>query len=196
MTTIGILALQGGIEEHQAHLNRLGIKHIVPVKKAGQLAACQGLILPGGESTAIGKTLRESPLLQAITGFAKQGKPVWGTCAGLILLAQKISGENNYLGLLEISVCRNGYGRQLDSFKTTAVIPEVSEQPLPLVFIRAPYISQIGPGVKVLLKLNQKIVAVKQKNIIATSFHPELTDDLSFHRYFLELVQTVKDQKK
>lgn len=188
MLKIGILALQGGIEEHQAHLKRLNVKPVL-IKRIGQLANCDGLILPGGESTAIGKTLLETSIDQEIRELANKGLPIWGTCAGMILLANEITGQNkHYLQLLDIVVCRNGFGRQLGSFSTSKMIPKISDHPLPLIFIRAPYIREVGKDVRVLLKIHGKIVAVQQKNILATSFHPELTDNLRFHQYFLQIV--------
>lgn len=182
---IGVLALQGGIEEHLAHLERLGAEG-VRIKKPGQLADCQGLILPGGESTAIGKTLLETSLYQEIVALAGKGFPIWGTCAGMILLAKEIEQQATcYLGLLDITVCRNGYGRQLDSFTQEAMIPAISAEPIPLIFIRAPYVKRTGVGVRVLLSLDDRVVAVQEGAILGTSFHPELTDDLNVHRYFL-----------
>lgn len=182
---VGVLALQGGVIEHIRHVEALGAK-AVPVKYKEELAEIDRLILPGGESTAIGLLLKKSGLVEGIIDFARQGKPVWGTCAGMILLAKEIAGETeNHLGLMDITVQRNAYGSQLESFRIETVIPAVSSTPVPLVFIRAPYIVKTGPGVDVLLTLDGKIVAARQKNLLATSFHPELTDDLRLHRYFL-----------
>lgn len=184
---IGVLALQGGIEEHLAHLSRLGAEGI-RIKKPSQLAGCQGLILPGGESTAIGKTLLETSLHQEIIDLAGKGLPILGTCAGMILLAKEIENQpTHYLGLLDITVCRNGYGRQLDSFTGEAVIPAIADEPIPLVFIRAPYVKRTGAGVRVLLALDGRIVAVQEGSILGTSFHPELTDNLQVHRHFLKM---------
>ncbi len=189
MTKIGILALQGGIEEHESHLKKLGVKTKL-IKKPGQLVNCHGLILPGGESTAIGKTLLETSLHQEIIDSANKGMPIWGTCAGMILLAKKIEDQQtHYLKLLDITICRNGFGRQLDSFTSEAIIPAVAPEPIPLVFIRAPYVKKIGADVRILLQLEDKVVAVQQNNILGTSFHPELTSDLSFHQYFLQMTK-------
>ncbi|AZR74153.1 glutamine amidotransferase subunit PdxT [Anoxybacter fermentans] len=196
MLKVGILAIQGGIEEHEAHLRQLGVD-TVQIKKPGQLANCHGIILPGGESTAIGKTLLETSIAQEIIEKSKVGMPIWGTCAGMILLAKEIENQTeNYLKLLDITVHRNGYGRQIDSFKTEAIIPAISKEPIPLVFIRAPYVTRVGSDVKVLLQLDGKIVAVQQNNILGTSFHPELTDDLRFHEYFLKMVRKFALEKE
>lgn len=187
MQKIGILALQGGIEEHENILKKLGVKPI-SIKKLGQLTECQGLILPGGESTTISKLLIETSLQTEIVQLAKKGFPIWGTCAGMILLAKKIINQNNsYLSLMDITICRNAYGRQQHSFQTTAIIPALSNEPFPLVFIRAPYVTHVGENVRILLKLNQKIVAVQEGNLIGTAFHPELTTDWRFHEFFLTL---------
>nr|WP_238528229.1 pyridoxal 5'-phosphate synthase glutaminase subunit PdxT [Acetonema longum] len=183
--TIGVLALQGAVKEHLDHLNALPQIRGVAVKKAADLAPVAGLILPGGESTAMGKLLREFLLSRAILDRIQEGMPVWGTCAGMILLARTIAGqETGYLGVMDICVRRNAYGSQLDSFSTEALIPAVSAAPVPLVFIRAPYVEEAGADVTVLAKVDGHIVAVEQDHMLATAFHPELTDDLSFHRYF------------
>ena len=184
---IGVLALQGGIEEHLHHLAQLGVEG-VRIKKPGQLAHCHGLILPGGESTAIGKTLLETSLHQEIINLVQAGLPIWGTCAGMILLAKEIEGQStHYLQLLDITVCRNGYGRQLDSFLVEATIPQIASTPIPLVFIRAPYVKRTGPNVETLLSVDGRIVAVQERQILGTSFHPELTDNLQVHRYFVQM---------
>ncbi|MCK4259372.1 MAG: pyridoxal 5'-phosphate synthase glutaminase subunit PdxT [Halanaerobiales bacterium] len=189
MLRIGILSLQGGVEEHESHLKKLCVETF-RIKKPGQLANCQGLILPGGESTAIGKTLIETSLHQEIINYANKGMPIWGTCAGMILLSKEIENQKeSYLKLLDVTICRNGFGRQLDSFTAEALIPEVSNEPIPLIFIRAPYVKNIGRDVQTLLQWDNKIVAVQQDSILGTSFHPELTDDLRFHQYFLQMVK-------
>jgi 5'-phosphate synthase pdxT subunit len=186
LPTIGVLALQGAVQEHLDCLRSLPGVTGIPIKRASELDEIDGLILPGGESTAIGKLLKEfqitSPLIRKIQG----GLPVWGTCAGMILLAKTIVDQPNcHLGLMDITVKRNAYGSQLDSFATTAQISEVSATPLPLVFIRAPYVEQASSSVKVLATVAGKIVAVEQANMLATAFHPELTDSLEFHKYFV-----------
>lgn len=185
---VGVLALQGGVAEHLSMLERAGARGI-PIRNASQLAEVEGLILPGGESTAIGRLLHRSGLAEAIIQRARGGMPVWGTCAGMILLAREIAGEEvRHLGLMDIRVRRNAYGGQLESFIAHRVVPEVAQAPLPLVFIRAPYIEAMGPGVRLLLDLEGKTVAARQEHLLATAFHPELTDRVEFHRYFVQMV--------
>lgn len=185
MLTIGVLALQGAVREHLDHLSALPQVRGVAVKKAADLAPLAGLILPGGESTTMGKLLEEFHLTHAILNRIQDGMPVWGTCAGMILLARTIAGQKtSHLGVMDICVRRNAYGSQLDSFAAEAIIPAVSAAPVPLVFIRAPYVEAAGPDVTVLARVDGHMVAVEQDHMLATAFHPELTDDLSFHRYF------------
>jgi len=187
MLTVGVLALQGAVQEHLDRLNSLPGVTGVAVKKATEFATIDGLILPGGESTAIGKLLLQYRLTQTIVDKVRSGLPVWGTCAGMILLAKSIVGESTcHLGLMDITVQRNSYGSQLDSFMTNLLVPSVSATPIPLVFIRAPHIAGATAGVRVLATVDDKIVAVEQDNMLATAFHPELTDNLAFHRYFVE----------
>lgn len=184
---IGVLALQGGVEEHIHHIKILG-HEAVNVKKSSDLDEIKGLILPGGESTAISKIMRKTKLIDDIKGKIKEGMPVWGTCAGMILLAKKIENATTaHLQVMDIEVKRNAYGRQLDSFCVNEVIDGICEKPIPLVFIRAPYINKVGKEVKVIHKVKGNIVAARQGNIIVTSFHPELTENLEFHKYFLKL---------
>ena len=192
MTRIGILALQGSVIEHKRMLERIEQVQCVEIKKKEQLKDLDGMILPGGESTAIAKLMEDFDISFPLKERIEAGMPVWGTCAGLILLAKHIRGEKAHLGVMNITVRRNAYGRQLDSFETEAVIPKISGNPLPLVFIRAPWIEAAGPEAEVLLCIDNKIVAAQEKNILATSFHPELTTDLSLHRYFVQLCRSVK----
>lgn len=181
---IGVLSLQGGIKEHLKQIELLGHKGY-EVKKVEDLDNIQGIILPGGESTTIGKLLEITGLKEELIRKIEKGLPTWGTCAGMILLARNIENEENkYISLLDVTIKRNAFGRQIDSFINSSIISEVSNEPIELVFIRAPYITDIGDSVKILLKLDEKIVAVEQGNIIATSFHPELTDNLAFMKYF------------
>jgi len=190
---IGVLAVQGAVQEHVNMLTKLEAE-VILVKTKEDLEGLDGLILPGGESTAIGKLLRDYDMLQPIINKARAGMNIWGTCAGMILLAKTIDGQNDcHLGLMDISVIRNGYGSQLDSFVKNYRIPEISDEEIPLVFIRAPYIQSVGRGVKVLAELDGKIIAAEQENMLASSFHPELTEDLSFHRYFVE--KTMRSKK-
>lgn len=192
MTRIGILALQGSVIEHKRMLERIEQVQCVEIKKKEQLKDLDGMILPGGESTAIAKLMEDFDIAFPLKERIEAGMPVWGTCAGLILLAKHIQGEKAHLGVMDITVRRNAYGRQLDSFEAEAVIPKISGNPLPLVFIRAPWIEAAGPEAEVLLRIDNKIVAAQEKNMLATSFHPELTTDLSLHRYFVQLCRSVK----
>lgn len=184
---IGVLSIQGGVREHINHVKALG-SDAVEIKKLEDLEGIDGLILPGGESTAIGKILRERNLLNPLREKIISGLPVWGTCAGMILLAKEIDSEDNtHLSVMDIKVKRNAYGSQINSFETEAVIDKVTKETIPLIFIRAPYIVDVGNNVEILHKLNGNIVAAIQNNMLVTSFHPELTKDLKFHKYFLEL---------
>ena len=193
MLTIGVLALQGAIKEHLDRLQSLPQVKGIMVKTTMELEDVDGLILPGGESTAMGKLLREFDLLEPLTAKIKAGLPVWGTCAGMILLAKSIIGQpDSHLSVMDICVQRNGYGSQLDSFSVNTVLPDIADTPIPLVFIRAPYVESVGPDVKILAKIDDKIVAVEQDNMLATAFHPELTSDLTFHKYFAEKVRKVQ----
>lgn len=182
MKKIGVLDIQGSVEEHFAALEKAGAKPIL-VKKKQDFAGIDGLIIPGGESTTIGKLLKESGMDKEIL---KLKVPIYGTCAGAILLSKKISGKQkaNNLGLMDIEIERNAYGRQMDSFEK-----EISfdGRKIPAVFIRAPRIKKIGKNVEVLAKDGKDMVAVREGRFLATMFHPELTDDLSVHRYFLKM---------
>jgi 5'-phosphate synthase pdxT subunit len=186
---IGVLAAQGAFAEHIATLNKLDIEAL-PVRLPGELKGIEGLILPGGESTTISHLMGDYDLMKEIMGLAGAGLPVFGTCAGLILMARQISGNNaRALGLMDITVKRNAFGRQVDSFETELKIPVLGEKSFPGVFIRAPKIETCGNDVEVLSRLaDGTVVAARQRKLIATAFHPELTDDLRFHRYFLDIV--------
>lgn len=184
---IGVLAFQGGVIEHINHIESL-CHQAVEVKKISDLDNLDGLIIPGGESTTMGKLLKITKLLEPLKEKIKDGLPVWGTCAGMILLAKNIENyERSWLEAIDITVRRNAYGSQIDSFETEEVISEVSENKIPLVFIRAPFITELGNEVKSIFELSGNVVAAKSKNILVTSFHPELTDNLEFHRYFLKM---------
>lgn len=190
---IGVLAIQGSIQEHVQMLRKLSGILVTEVKDFESLQSVDGIILPGGESTTMGKLLRDFHLLDPLKKRIQAGLPVWGTCAGMILLAKNISDEQTvHLGVLDALVKRNAYGSQLDSFVTEKVIRVVSETPLKLVFIRAPFIKEVTPKVKVLATHHDKIIAAQQNNILATSFHPELTADPTFHSYFLRMCQAFK----
>jgi 5'-phosphate synthase pdxT subunit len=183
---IGVLSFQGGVVEHLNHIKKLG--HIgIEVKKEKDLNEIDAIILPGGESTTIGKLLKITGLMKPLKEKIENGLPTWGTCAGMILLANEIEGQKEkYLETMDIKVERNAFGTQIDSFKTYKVIREVSEEEMELVFIRAPYIREAKNNVEILCKVDNKIVAAKQNNIVVTAFHPELTEDLRFLRYFLK----------
>ena len=193
---IGVLALQGDFAEHLAMLRRLNVA-ATPVRLPAQLADLDGLIIPGGESTTIGKLLVAYDLSAPIRQMVAAGQAVWGTCAGMILLAREavdgIPGQP-LLGVMDIVVRRNAFGRQVESFELDISVPALGEAPLHAVFIRAPLIERVGPGVQVLARLpaagaaEGRSVAVRQGNLLATAFHPELTDDLRFHQYFLGIV--------
>ncbi len=186
---VGVLALQGDFAEHLAMLARLGVA-ACEVRKLSDLESVDALIIPGGESTTIGKLMARHELDKAIRTRAEQGMPIYGTCAGMILLAKTIEGsEQLRLGLMDIAVLRNAFGRQIESFEADVPFKPLPERPVRGVFIRAPIVSQVGAGVEVLSEFEGKIVAVQQGNLLATAFHPELTDDARVHRYFLSLVK-------
>jgi len=189
---IGVLALQGDFAEHMALLRRIGAQ-AQEVRLPAELDGLDGLIIPGGESTTIGKLAVSYGLLEPIRAMAQAGRPVWGTCAGMILLAREaldgVPGQP-LLGLLDIRVVRNGFGRQVDSFESDLEVPALGSPPFRAVFIRAPYVRECGSQVEVLAALEDgRIVAVRQGNLLGTAFHPELTDDERFHRYFLEMAE-------
>ncbi|KHD37638.1 glutamine amidotransferase [Clostridium acetobutylicum] len=184
---VGVLAFQGGVVEHLKHIEKLNGKS-VKVRSVEDLQKIDRLIIPGGESTTIGKFLKQSNMILPLREKICRGMPVWGTCAGMILLARKIeNSEVNYINAIDITVRRNAYGSQVDSFNTKALIEEISLNEIPLVFIRAPYITRIGETVKALCTIDKNIVAAKSNNVLVTSFHPELTDNLEFHEYFMKL---------
>ena len=183
--TVGVLALQGAVSEHIAQIETLGAKAIM-VKTLAELQQVDALVLPGGESTTIGRLLHSSGLFQALQSF---DKPILGTCAGLILLANKLEGnEQPHLAKMDIQVQRNAFGRQVDSFQTELMVKGFTE-PFPAVFIRAPYISAVGNEVEVLAEWQSKIVFAKQGNLLACAFHPELTSD---KRIMALLLQQIK----
>ena len=186
---IGILASQGAFAEHIDVLKQLDVEP-VPVRLPGEIKGVDGLIIPGGESTAISRLLAAYRLGDEIKGLAGEGLPVFGTCAGMILLARDISpNQTQTLDLMDIKVRRNAFGRQRESFETDIVVPELGEEPYPAVFIRAPLIERCGDGVTVLAKLDDStIIAARQGRLLVTAFHPELTGDLRFHRYFLDII--------
>ncbi|MCB0090028.1 MAG: pyridoxal 5'-phosphate synthase glutaminase subunit PdxT [Caldilineaceae bacterium] len=195
-STIGVLALQGAFLEHVKMLRRLGAQ-AVEVRKAEQLAELDGLIIPGGESTSMGLIAERWGLVEPLRQWVHSGRPTWGTCAGMILLAERATGQKRggqtLLGGLDVTVNRNYFGRQVDSFETDLPVPMLGDVPFPAIFIRAPAIAEAGPTVEVLAQVTASngetvIVAVRQGALLATAFHPELTQDTRWHELFLEMV--------
>lgn len=190
-TKVGVLALQGGVAEHLNHLNQIENVRAVAVKKPEKLNSCSGLIIPGGESTTMRKLIKAYNFRESIINFSQQQKVIWGSCAGLILMAAEVEGEKkDQLGLLDIKVKRNAFGSQLNSFIEKDVIPKISDLVQELVFIRAPLITEVGKDIEILYQKEGQIAAVESKNLIATAFHPELTDSTVFHQYFVNKIRT------
>jgi 5'-phosphate synthase pdxT subunit len=194
MTKVGVLALQGDFAEHMHMLREIGVD-AVEVRKPQQLEGLDGLIIPGGESTTIGKLAKSSGLTEPLRDFVKTHS-TWGTCAGAIFLAKHIQGEAPYLGLMDITVQRNAFGRQIDSFTQSLDVKGLKGGPYRAVFIRAPIIAEVGPQAEVLARLDDAhdgtIVAARQGHMLATSFHPELTPDDRLHRYFVNMIEKQK----
>lgn len=192
VSTIGVLALQGAFAEHINKLNSLGVD-AREVRMPADLEGLAGLIIPGGESTAIGKLIDRFNLREPIVSMAGSGKPLWGTCAGMILMGREVDADTRgpaqpLLGLMDLTTRRNAFGSQVDSFETELDMPVVSSERLPAVFIRAPVVSSVGDAVKILSQLpDGRIVAVQQGNLVATAFHPELTQVTDFHAWFVSL---------
>lgn len=185
---LGVLAVQGAFREHRLLLEQLDAT-VKEVRRKEHLAGLDGLVIPGGESTAIGKLMAEYQLLDTITKMGGEGFPIFGTCAGMVLLAKEIAGsEQVRLGLMNITVQRNAFGRQIQSFETELEVEGISGGPFPAVFIRAPFVAKAGNGVQILARHNGKIVMVRQNNLLACAFHPELTGDTRIHQYFIEMV--------
>lgn len=183
---IGVLAVQGAFVEHERALTALGASCFEIRERAQALAPMDGLVLPGGESTAMGKLLREGDMLAPLRARIEGGLAVLGTCAGMILLARTIENDaRRHLATMDITVRRNAYGRQLDSFCDRAPFEGVGE--FPLTFIRAPQIVELGQGTRALCRARGRVVAARQENQLACAFHPELTGDWAVHRYFLEM---------
>jgi 5'-phosphate synthase pdxT subunit len=200
---IGVLALQGDFAEHVAVFSRLGVE-VCEVRLPEQLEDLDGLVIPGGESTTFTRLMVDYGLLEPLRRLAEDGLPIWGTCAGMIVLARQASDlPRPGLGVMDIVVDRNAFGRQVDSFEAALKMPALGPEPFPATFIRAPLIREVGPEVEVLARLPSSttdgtdsadrggtiIVAARQGHLLATAFHPELTNDLRLHRYFLTLVE-------
>lgn len=186
---VGILALQGDVREHAVAIREIGAEAI-PVRLARDLVDLDALILPGGESTTMRNLIDRYGLREPIRAFAHGGAPIFGTCAGMILLAARIAdGDEPVLSLLDVTVQRNAYGRQLDSFEADLAMPALGTEPLHGVFIRAPIVSDLGDDVEVLARdADERPIAVRQGRILATAFHPELTSDRRVHRLLLEMI--------
>ena len=186
---VGVLALQGAFREHRWMFERCGAS-VVEVRKPDDLEGVEGLAIPGGESTTIGKLMVEWGLMEKIKERAAAGMGIYGTCAGMILLATDIVGSDQpRLGLMDMSVKRNAFGRQRESFEADLDAPEISSKPIRAVFIRAPYAERTGPGVQVLSQVIGKTVIARQGKLLVTAFHPELTDNDLVHKYFLEMLK-------
>jgi 5'-phosphate synthase pdxT subunit len=185
---IGVLALQGAFREHIQMLEAMGVR-AVQVKRPSDLEGCKGLIIPGGESTAIGKLMLRYGFVEPLRERILAGMPIFGTCAGMILLASAVAeGDQPLLDLMDIRVRRNAYGRQVDSFEAPLELAGIAGGPFTGVFIRAPWIEDVGNGVETLGRYDGRIVMARQGNILVAAFHPELTGDGRVHRYFLDMV--------
>jgi pyridoxal 5'-phosphate synthase pdxT subunit len=186
---VGVLALQGDFAEHLAMVERLGATGRA-VRLPAELEGLDALIMPGGESTTIGKLAAAYGLVEPLRAMILSGKPVWGTCAGMIFMARDVGREQPLLGGMDMVVERNAFGRQVDSFEIDLNCPVLGAKPFRAVFIRAPVIRTVGPGVEILARLpDGRIVAARQGNLLATAFHPELTGDDRWHRYFLSMAE-------
>lgn len=189
---IGVLALQGDVREHIAAIEAAG-GTAIPVKTREELAQVDGLIIPGGESTTVGKLLDRFGLMDIVRDFPEAGKPVFGTCTGMILLAKRIeASEQPRIGVMDITVRRNAFGRQVDSFEEDLPVAGIDGPPVRAVFIRAPYVTDVRPGVEVLAEVNGHPVMVREGGMLAAAFHPELTDDARVHKLFLDMVRKAK----
>jgi 5'-phosphate synthase pdxT subunit len=199
---VGVLALQGDVREHLAALTAAGAD-VRPVRRPEELAGLDGLVLPGGESTTMAKLAARSGLLEPLRTAVRDGLPAYGSCAGMIMLADAVldaPADQVTIGGLDVTVRRNALGRQVDSFEGAVRLAGVDGPPVHAVFIRAPWVEQVGPGVEVLGRVeggaaDGKIVAVRQGRLVATSFHPELTGDLRVHALFVELVREARAQQ-
>lgn len=191
MVIIGVLGLQGAYVMHQHMLKACGINAPI-VKTPEEILACDALVMPGGESTTMGLLMQRFHIGEAILSFAQQGKPIFGTCAGMILLAREIIGSDQYrLGLMDIAVHRNAFGRQIDSFSTPLNIPVLGEPDFPAIFIRAPVIEKtLSPHVEILCSFENKPILVRQGQFLVAAFHPELSHDLRIHQYFIQMINS------
>ncbi|SPF32960.1 Glutamine amidotransferase subunit PdxT [Candidatus Desulfosporosinus infrequens] len=185
---VGVLALQGAFREHRQVLEQLGCD-VVEVRKTSDLEGIHGLIIPGGESTTIGKLLMNDGIGEKIKELGSKDLPIFGTCAGMILLSKTIIDSDQYsLNLMDTVVERNAFGRQVASFETDLFVPAMGSESLRAVFIRAPYLREVAPNVGILAEYEGKIVFARQGNLLASAFHPELTPDQRVHKYFLDMI--------
>ncbi|HEX6922811.1 MAG TPA: pyridoxal 5'-phosphate synthase glutaminase subunit PdxT [Bacillales bacterium] len=192
MVKIGVLGLQGAIPEHVKALQASGADTII-VKRTEQLEELDGLVMPGGESTTMRRLIDQYGFLEPLKAFSEAGKPIFGTCAGMILLADKIEGQYNvHLGIMDMKVRRNAFGRQRESFEAELLVSGIDGD-FTGVFIRAPYIVEVGEGAEILSKLDEKIVAARQGHLLTCAFHPELADDPRFHGLFVQMVEDSKN---
>lgn len=185
---VGVVSVQGDFEKHISAFQRCAADiHPVEVRTPAELAHVERVVIPGGESTTVGLLMQRHGLGEALRSAAQEGMPVWGTCMGMILMARQVEGRDQYsLGLLDITVARNAFGAQVHSFEDEVFV-SCLKRPVTGVFIRAPVVTRIGPGVEALAEYEGRVVAVRQGNLVGTSFHPELTDDVSLHEWFLGL---------
>ncbi|HET7657072.1 MAG TPA: pyridoxal 5'-phosphate synthase glutaminase subunit PdxT [Bacillales bacterium] len=191
MVKIGVLGLQGAVSEHVKALEASGAETVV-VKRIEQLSDIDGLVMPGGESTTMRRLIDKYGFLEPLIKFSEAGKPIFGTCAGMILLAKRIEGQDNiHLGIMDITVRRNAFGRQRESFESDLMVEGI-EGDFVGVFIRAPYILEVGENVEILSKYEDKIVAAREGHLLTCAFHPELADDPRFHGLFVEMVEAAK----
>ncbi|MBB1012728.1 5'-phosphate synthase pdxT subunit [Dietzia kunjamensis] len=194
--TVGVLALQGDVAEHVRHLESVGAR-AVAVRRRSELDGVDGLILPGGESTAMSRLLDVYDMYEPVAERISGGMPVYGSCAGMILLASVVldtRADATWFSAIDMTVRRNAFGRQVDSFEADLVVDALGADPVRTVFIRAPWVETVGPDVEVLARVrasdgHDHVVAVRQGNALATSFHPEVTDDVRVHRYFVDMVR-------
>jgi pyridoxal 5'-phosphate synthase pdxT subunit len=193
MIKIGVLALQGAVREHIRSVEECGVVGVA-IKKVEELKDVDGLILPGGESTAMRRLIDKYNFMDALKEFAAEGKPMFGTCAGLILLAKNLVDHEPHIGVMDITVERNSFGRQVDSFEADLAIKDVADS-FPAVFIRAPHIVEAGEEVEILSKHNGRIVAAREGQYLGCSFHPELTDQHHLTAYFVAMVKEAKEKQ-
>ncbi len=194
---IGVLGIQGGVAEHLAMLSKLDGVEANAFIRAGDLERLDGIILPGGESTAMGKLLNDFGLTEQLRSRIQAGLPVWGTCAGMILLAKElVNDKRRHLAIMDISVDRNAYGSQLHSFMHEGTITGLEGKLFPMIFVRAPRITRVGKDVRILASLHDNAVACREGTMVATAFHPELSEDPRFHAWFASFVREARQSRR